>query len=132
MKAAEGKRPNGRPPKTEVDPDIVAAICENLEIGMPLDLAVEAVGVPRRSVYEWIEKFPDFSARLTRAKALGAKLLTLASLNGGKGSSNALWHLERRFREHYGPPRVEQSESEVKIVITGGLPPRPKVSPRTK
>lgn len=116
----------GRPRKANVDPLVVKAICDNLEIGMPIVLAAEAEGIPRSSVYEWIDKFPEFSGQITRAKAAGAKNLAIRAIAGGKGSHMAGWMLERRYREHYGPPK-DDNASEVKVVIVNALEPRPKL-----
>jgi len=49
-KDPKDRLPVGRPRKTEVDPAIAKAICDNLELAMPLDLAAEAEGVGRSTV----------------------------------------------------------------------------------
>lgn len=118
----EEKHPGGRPLKTQVDPAVAAAICENIGMGMSNSLAAEAAGVPRRTMYDWLKAFPEFSAQVTCARAMGAKNLTILSLGGGKGSANANWHLERRYREDYGPPKAQDTPTELKIIIEGGLP----------
>lgn len=105
---------------------IAKAICENLELAMPLDLAAEAEGVGRSTVRGWMNDYPEFSGRVTRARARGAKNLVVRSLEGGPGSRQATWHLERRYREDYGPPSHETERSDVKITIVGGLPERPR------
>lgn len=115
----------GRPPKTEVEETLAQAICDNLEIGMPLDLAAEAEGVPRSTVRGWIADFEAFAGRVTRAKATGAKKLHLQSLDGSKSAQMALAHLERRFREFYGIPKNDNDLPEIKITIEGGMPKRP-------
>ncbi len=58
----------GRPRKTEVNPAIAKAICDNLEVAMPLDLAAEAEGVGRSTVRGWMNDYPEFSGRVTRAR----------------------------------------------------------------
>ena len=101
---------------------------------MPLKLAAEDEGIPERTVYEWItqgnqgrQPWAAFAAAVTRAKAVGAKQLTVRGLAGGKGSAAAQWFLERRYRDDYGPPREDESKkSEVTIVVEGGLPRRPQ------
>jgi len=70
---------------------------------MPIHFAAEAEGVPRWTVRDWLEKYPDISAMTTRARASAVKNLVVWSLAGGEGSANANWHLERRYREDYGP-----------------------------
>lgn len=111
-----------------VEPVLAKAICENLELGMPLTLAAEAEGVARRTVYEWVEHIPAFAAQVTRARAIGARRLAAQALEGGKGSAMAGWMLERRYHDDYGPPRNadKTAPSEVRIVIEGGLPKSPQ------
>ena len=116
-----------------MDPDVAAAICENLHIGMPLDLAAEAEGIGRTTVHDWMRRFPDFLARVTRARSEGAKTLHLLSLGGvkvgevltigaGKAQQVALMHLALRFPEFYRAPKDDAAGTEVKITIEGGLP----------
>jgi len=121
-KAPEDKQKPGRPKKGEVEEKVAKAICENLELGMPLDLAAECEGVGRTTVHDWMRGFPLFAAQVTRARAAGAKNLVVRALKGGAGSSAANWHLERRYRDAYGPPKADAERAEVKITIEGGLP----------
>lgn len=101
-KKPEEKLKTGRPRKTAVDAAVTKAICDNLELAMPIELAAEEAGVPARTARQWALDIPEFAAAVTRARARGAKLLVVRTLGGGKGSSNAAWTLERRYREHYG------------------------------
>jgi len=99
---------------------------------MPLTLAAEAEGVGRTTIYEAMEADAAILERITRARAIGAKTLTVLAKSGEKGSAAALWFLERRYRDDYAPPKKEDVQpAEVNITIVGGLPPRPKgdVSP---
>jgi hypothetical protein len=76
-------------------------------------------------VRDWVEKIPAFAAQVTRARAQAMKHMVIKSQAGGTGSSNAEFHLQRRFREDYGPPRAEVDQPNVTITIEGGLPRRP-------
>lgn len=117
------------PRKTEVDEKLAKAICDNLELAMPLSLAAEAEGVSRTTAYRWVDEFPVFAGMVTRARAVGAKHMVARALKGEKGSSMAGWMLERRYHDDYGPPRREDMQpSEVRITIEGGLPARPQVT----
>ena len=119
--------------QTKLTADREKAICANLQLGIPLCYAAEAEGVADRTVREWVERgnageepYARFAAALTRAKALAVKNLVIRSLSGGKGSSNAEFHLSRRFREHYGSTRDDDGgKQEMRIVVEGGLPARP-------
>ena len=123
-KRPEDKQKPGPPPKLEVEEKVAKAICDNLELGMPLDLAAECEGVPRSTVHRWMADFPVFMGRVTRARAAGAKNLVVRALKGGAGSSAANWHLERRYRDAYGPPKADAEQAKIEITLHGGLPPR--------
>jgi hypothetical protein len=123
-KRPEDKQKPGPEPKHKQDPKLIDRICDNLELGMPLDLAAECEGVGRSTIRGWIAEEPEIDGRITRARAAGAKNLVVRALKGGAGSSSANWHLERRYREHYGPPKADVEQPEIKITIEGGLPKR--------
>lgn len=127
-KRPEDKLKTGPPPKTEVEPVLAKAICENLELGMPLRPSAEAEGVPDTTVRRWVAEFPEFAAQVTRARAQAMKHFVVRSLGGGKGSSNAEFHLQRRFRDDYGAPSHDRDvqPGEVHIIIEGGLPKFPQ------
>lgn len=102
---------------TILDEDLTNRICANLEIAMPLALAAEAEGIHRDTVYQWMRKgeageepYEAFHQAVTRARARGARHLTLKAQAGGKGSHSATWFLERRYREDYGDiKRIEHA-----------------------
>ena len=119
-------RPVGRPKKAKVDPAIAKAICAHLEIGVPVALAAEAEGISRSTAYRWVEQHPAFADRISQASARGGIHLHCKALEGGPGSSQATWLLERRFREFYGLPRADAASADVKITIVGGLPEFPQ------
>lgn len=139
-KKPEDKLKPGAPPKTEVDPALAKAICDNLELAIPLRPAAEAEGVPDATVRDWVEKIPAFAAQVTRARATALKNLVVRSLGGGTGSSNAEFHLERRFRQDYGPvqkivldtdddltddERAAQTEAYKRTILGQSVPERP-------
>lgn len=99
-KADPATKKTGAPAKLCVDPKMAEAICNNLELGMPITLAAEAEGVHRQTIYRWMEEFPEFALRVTRAKAAGAKNLVVRALAGSKGSAMAGWMLERRYEDY--------------------------------
>lgn len=123
-------RPLGSSPL--LTPEITEEICKCLRLSMADRFAAECCGVDERTFRGWqqkgeegIEPYATFLAAVTRARADGVKRMHRKALRGGKGSSAALWFLERRFRKEYGSAKAEESEQqEVKIVIEGGLPKR--------
>ena len=66
-----------RPRKYALVHEKLDGICENLELAMPLTLAAEAEGVGRTTIYEAMEADAAILERITRARAIGAKTLTV-------------------------------------------------------
>lgn len=107
----------GRP--TKLTPEIQKAICDMLEIAVAEKHAAEANGIAEQTFHEWMRRgeagespYDDFYVAATRARARAIPNLHIKALQGGKGSSQALWFLERRFREEYGPSqRIEHAGS---------------------
>ncbi len=117
----------GRP--TLCTHEVTDAIAAYLERGIALGTAAQACGISEADASHWMtwgaagrKPYDDFFKAVAHARAIGEIYLHDKAIEGGKGSSQATWLLERRFRERYGPPRVEPTPSEVKIVIEGGLP----------
>jgi len=117
----------GRP--TKCTPEVTDAIMAFVAEGLPFRTACEAAGVSERDGLNWRTwgeagraPYNEFFRAYAHATAIGEVTLFRKALAGEKGSSQATWLLERRFRDQYGPPRVEPVASEVKIVIEGGLP----------
>jgi len=103
----------GRP--TKLTDGLTEKICAHLGNGIAFKTALEAEGISERVGHDWLSKGEDgkepyavFSAALTQARARGEIFLHNRVLSGGKGSSNAQFVIERRFREHYG--RVDRLE----------------------
>lgn len=52
--------------------EIADKICERIAEGEPLRAICRDEGMPAwRTVYDWINKFPEFAARIARARELG-------------------------------------------------------------
>jgi hypothetical protein len=107
-------------------------ICRMLEIAMPEKYAAEANGVSDRTFRDWMSKgaegiapYAGFHAAVSRARARGMLNMLVRALKGGKGSGAAMWTLERRYPEEYGPRFRVVEKSDVKITIEGGLPKFP-------
>lgn len=100
----------GRP--TLLTPELQSTICRALELSVPDKYAAESAGISDRAFREWCEQgesgrepYAAFLAAVTRARARAVVRLTLRAL---RGSSQATWLLERRYREDYGPVQKVQ------------------------
>lgn len=100
-------RPKGTPEK--LNSEVQKAICQSLEIGVPAKYAAEEAGVSERTFRYWcqlgesvVEPYAGFLAAVRRARARGAKNLLTRALKGEKGSSAAMWTLERSYRREFG------------------------------
>lgn len=94
---------------SRITPELIEAICEDLEVAVPLKYAAEAQGLSESTVYEWLAKakagnkrYTEFADRVKRAQAKAVGILHRAALIGGKGSSGATWLLSKRYRKDYG------------------------------
>jgi hypothetical protein len=100
-------RPKGTPEK--LNAEVQQAICESLKIGLPAKYAAEDADVSERTLRYWcqlgesgIEPYAAFLAAVTQARARGAKNLLTRALKGERGSSAAMWTLERSYRPEFG------------------------------
>jgi hypothetical protein len=94
-------------------------ICDALELSLTENLAAEAAGIHETTFYDWmrkgddgIEPYQSFRDAVIRARARGAKNLIMRGLKGEKGSQQALWLLERRYRKEYGPQLLVRGAPE--------------------
>jgi len=84
-------------------------ICDSLELAIPEKCAAEAAGVDEMTFHSWMRKgaegtepYKSFRDAVMCSRARAIKNLTLRALRGEKGSREALFFLERRFRQYYG------------------------------
>lgn len=122
---SNGKHPGGRPPvPSKLTPKVIEGIVEALKVSVPLNHAAAAQGVSETQVHEWMKRgragekpYDEFSDAVTRAQSQAVLNLTSIALGGGKGSSQATWLLERRYRQEYGPTqRIEHSGPDGKPI----------------
>ena len=81
-----------------------------LEIAVPDKYAAAANGVDERLFRVWMQngekgipQYVDFFTAVSRARAKAIPNMHVRALGGGKGSSAAMWLLERRHHDEYGP-----------------------------
>lgn len=114
-------RPRGRP-KGSYKPllltdEVTAKICDLIKLAVPIHYAAPACGISHDTFQLWMEKgergeepYEDFFRKVTRARGEAVAALHVRALKGEKGSSAALWLLERRFWKDYAQhQRVELS-----------------------
>lgn len=113
--------------KPKLTPELQKKIGDNITLGMPLKFAAEAVGVPERTFYYWMERgekedkgqYHDFFIYCnnckSRAVQLHLKLITKAATDGAWQAS--AWILERRHPEEFG--RKDKLELDGKLKHSG-------------
>jgi hypothetical protein len=121
-KTAPAKRAPGRPRKLEIDPELLERIAGFVEVGVHPERAAVAAGISERTHYLWQRKgleerehleaggkprstyaiFLGYVEAIDKATALAEIDLVKSLKAGGKGSSEALILLERRFRDRWG------------------------------
>jgi hypothetical protein len=108
---------NGFPHLPRLTEEQEGELLDAISLGMPIQRALEMVGIPVSSfhlMYAAAEKarggkLKDFLERLARARARGEYSLLKRVEQGGKGTANRMWILERSF----GYWRTERQESQV-------------------
>jgi hypothetical protein len=110
--------PAGRPKgttgtTTKLTRAVTDAICKYIEILMYECDAAEMNGVSDRTFRDWMSKgaegiapYANFHAAVTRARAKGKARMHGLILAGAKGSSGAMWLLERRHHKQYSQRHV--------------------------
>jgi hypothetical protein len=101
-------RPGQPSPYSSLDDVVEKRLCEYLQAGVPIALACDAVGLPRRTFYNWEEaalqsddpnnRYTQFMLRVRQAQALGFVRLHLEVRK-----LDPKWLLGRCAREHYLP-----------------------------
>lgn len=88
--------------KTKYTPEIVDEIVTSLKIGLTDTDAAVASGITWDTFNAWRERYPDFSSRVTRAKAERARTwLALLRKNAETGDTRALEALLDRCAPDY-------------------------------
>ncbi len=93
------------------------SIVDHFHIGLSVKDCAEMNDIDESTFYLWLQKAQDgtepyasFRRAVTRARATGVANLHKRVLTGGKGSSQAMFILERRFPDRYGSrQRLEHS-----------------------
>lgn len=114
------KAPRGPGRPTSLTPEVQAAIVADVEAGVKFEDAALANGIALSTLKLWLQKadagderYKDFSAALTRARAT-AKANALRNVRAGMLPSKEptadwkaeAWFLERTFPNEYGPQQA--------------------------
>jgi len=128
---------------SSLDNVVESRLCKYLREGVPIAIACDAAGLPRRTFYNWEEtalqsddpknRYKLFMARVREAQAKGFIRLHLEIVK-----QDPKWVLGRCAREHYPPetlkaelsgpdgkPIETQTEVRVNIACTGTMPEFP-------
>ncbi len=90
------------------------SLCNALAAGLPMQIAVNFVGVHKRTVYRWIQRgqqedegtYHDFVLAIEAALAkVQEKYLNIILAAAEKNWTAAAWYLERRWPMHWGKYR---------------------------
>lgn len=115
-RAPKAPRPPGRPSKlANLDEDDVRQIESLMRAGATMEVAAEAAGVSRGTLYRWLKKGErarpgsrprELRERVEKARAESETVLVARiAAAAGKGSwQAAAWLLERRFPERWMKP----------------------------
>jgi hypothetical protein len=116
-------RPGQPSPYSSLDDVVEKRLCEYLQAGVPIALACDAIGLARRTFYDWektgIEsddpknRYKLFMTRVRQAQALGFVRLHLEVRK-----LDPKWLLGRCAREHYPPEPLKAELSGPAGLVT--------------
>lgn len=102
----------------KLTPALQEEICASLRLSVPEKYAAEAAGIAESTFQLWMLKgrngeapYVGFVGAVTRARAEAVKNLTVRALAGAKGSQQATWFLERRYRKEYGANQPAEADT---------------------
>ena len=140
----KSKRPRGRP--SAYSHDLTETICMELMTGRSLREICEADDLPsKRTVYRWLEKYPEFAQQYVLAREIQAHTLNDEVLELGfsrRAEVHAvIWHAGRmrpkKYVKGYHAPAAEQPKDlealarEVRAILSSALDP-PDSGPGTE
>lgn len=102
--------------------EVLGKIDYALSMGGTYEMAAGYAGVGESTIYEWLEKKPDFVQRVKKARAMG-QLGWLAKIEKAASDGNwqaAAWKLERLLPDTYGRQIVRQEHVGV-VQVNHGL-----------
>lgn len=122
MKKRGSKRPppephnatRGKPTPGRLDPEQRKTFFEALNRPIPLRYACDLANIPRRTIYDWIERgtkpdatavYREFAEEVARAQGLGVASLAEEARTQAAGDYRAMhWYLSRMAPDDFGDP----------------------------
>jgi predicted DNA-binding transcriptional regulator AlpA len=104
--------PGGRPSK--LTPEITAAICERIAKGAYVEVAAQASGIGRSTLYRWLKEDSEFqdAVKTARASAMCESIAFIRS--GEQGWQGSAWYLERTYPSLYAADR-KKKRAEIEL-----------------
>ena len=96
---------------TKYSEELAAAICKDIERGNTIRVAYTVNGVPERTFYDWVERYPQFAQAVKVAESKAESLHVgniVREATAGQWTASAWW-LERRRHDDWRKP-VERQE----------------------
>lgn len=105
-------KPIGRPSK--LTPEITAKICDHIDSGAYVEVAAQACGIGRTTLYRWLKDNEDFrdAVKTARANAMVASIRMVRS--GEQGWQGSAWYLERTYPALYAADR-KKKRAEIEL-----------------
>ena len=119
------KRGRGQP--TKYQPELVAQICKDLELGNMRRAVAAANGIDKDTITEWMHVHPEFSVQVRRSEAVPEYRCVIKIMLGQPGWQAAAWWLERKWHQDWGKREridmvVDTRFAAEKAALDAGLP----------
>ena len=105
------KKNNGVGRPTVMTPEVVNKLEQAFSLGCPITVACEYAGISRETIYDYINKNPEFSDRIKQLQGLigmRARKSIADAINKGDAKI-AFEYLKKKFSDEFGDnPVVEQ------------------------
>tara|TARA_R110000764_G_scaffold239560_1_gene339252 strand:+ start:239 stop:664 length:426 start_codon:yes stop_codon:yes gene_type:complete len=109
---------------SQYKPEYPKLLIQHMESGLSFTTFGAIAEVSRKTLYEWVDKFPDFkqakSIAFAKSQKFYEELLMAKALDSDKrhDMSAIIFALKTRFREDYSEKQDVEHSGEVKITIS--------------
>lgn len=102
--------------KKKYNKEIVKDIITLVEQGVFNKDAAQAVGVGESTLYEWVNKYPEFQEQLKKANAQRkTNFIRCIAEAANQQWQAAAWYLERVYNTEFARRRIQEHEGELNI-----------------